>query len=803
MNKKKIHININTRILLYFLFVTILPLAILALSSTILIHFSLSEKSEEELANRIESLQSLYNSVFTGYKNIVNSDSYLYLVGYKKELSKKKIEKALIKIKDYYQLSFITLFDNEFKVIDSISGTNTLILYPLGDYKCEYDQIFEAARQGNIVVSNEILNQKQLKYLALKNKVVLKKEIDKPEQNNYGLLTQIGLIPIFEKNNEMIITPKNIEEINETGKEIDNKEKEDNINQDIESNQPDEVNIQIQQEPIGYLFVGNFLNSNEDLSKIIKDRPNLPVNITQLNYFISSNSKIPFDVSSIEENQNQNKILNTKMFKGEHFLNNQWYRLGARSINNFKNDSIALMIVGIEEDLYRSLKSKNSLLMLQVSILVATGGLVLAFLFTKSITDPISKMREAVKNIESGNLSYELEIPVEDELGDLALSINQMAQVLESKKNEILRYNQILLDQKSKLETIFNYSADGIMTLSEDKKIYSINPVVSKWLNKNLDEIVGKYFYDIIIFESDPARYSEPPEKIEDIKDLNEIYKYYPGAKINNVELEISYSSMKPEGDSITGYVLILRDITKRKETEELRENFIATLTHDLRTPLLASVQTLKYLLKGSYGSLSEDQNYITNQLINSNEGLLRMVNTLLDTFSYESGKQSLVKREINLYKLINECINEMKPLADGKNHNIKFDRSDSSCFVTADKQEIKRVIINILSNAIMHTTENGIIEFDLKTDDSFATLSIMDNGIGLSEKDKERIFNRYSRGGRTLRKIGTGLGLYLSKHIVEAHGGRIWVESKLKEGSVFSFTIPLSITKLDTENNG
>ncbi|EKE03420.1 MAG: two-component sensor histidine kinase [uncultured bacterium] len=231
--------------------------------------------------------------------------------------------------------------------------------------------------------------------------------------------------------------------------------------------------------------------------------------------------------------------------------------------------------------------------------------------------------------------------------------------------------------------------------------------------------------------------------------------------------------------------------LQKRKELEQIRDDLAATLTHDLRVPLLASVQALEQLLKGSYGSLAEKQQFIIDQLIINNKDLLKMVNTILDSYKYEAGKQTLIKRKVNFNKLIDESICEVEPLAIEKNHEVIFMPHCDKIEVIADRQEIKRVIINLLSNAIVYTLDQGKIEIFTQLKDQELIFSVKDNGIGISESSIKNLFQRYSKGSKTLRRIGTGLGLYLSKHIIEAHNGKIWVESVKDQGSTFYFSIP------------
>ncbi|OGI17342.1 MAG: hypothetical protein A2287_10945 [Candidatus Melainabacteria bacterium RIFOXYA12_FULL_32_12] len=232
--------------------------------------------------------------------------------------------------------------------------------------------------------------------------------------------------------------------------------------------------------------------------------------------------------------------------------------------------------------------------------------------------------------------------------------------------------------------------------------------------------------------------------------------------------------------------------LQKRKELEQVRDDLAATLTHDLRVPLLASVQALEQLLKGSYGSVVEKQAFIIKQLISNNKDLLTMVNTILDSYKYEAGKQTLIKRKTNFNKLMDECISDIEPLAIEKNHEITFIPHYDKIEIIVDKQEIKRVIINLLSNAITYTPENGKIEIITESIDKDLIISVKDNGIGIPESSLKDLFQRYSKGSKTLKKIGTGLGLYLSKHIIEAHNGKIWVNSIQDQGSTFYFSIPL-----------
>lgn len=330
-------------------------------------------------------------------------------------------------------------------------------------------------------------------------------------------------------------------------------------------------------------------------------------------------------------------------------------------IKDKNRQDVETYLMTVPGDFFETLETKNGLLILKISLLAALAGISFAYLFSRSITKPLSEITQCAKAIESGDFTRRLDIDSSDEFGYMSQAFNSMAEALQ-----------------------------------------------------------------------------------------------------------------------------------KRHEFEETREDFVATLTHDLKVPLLANVQALEYMLKGSYGELSEKSQYITEQLISNNNDLINMVNTILDTYKYEEGKQTLVKRKINLSKLAEECIKEIDPLCKQKNISLNYSNNAENYELSVDRQEIKRVIMNLLGNAVAYTDQNGNIEANLGSNNNEIIFFVKDTGSGIDENDMKMLFERYSKGSKSLRKIGTGLGLYLSKHIIEAHKGKIWAESQKGQGSVFYFSIPL-----------
>lgn len=236
----------------------------------------------------------------------------------------------------------------------------------------------------------------------------------------------------------------------------------------------------------------------------------------------------------------------------------------------------------------------------------------------------------------------------------------------------------------------------------------------------------------------------------------------------------------------------LINKLTLEQEMNKLRDDFIATLTHDLRTPLLAAIQTLKFFLDGTLGDLNEKQKKFLDTMLNSNKDMLGLVNALLEVYKYESGQLVLCKDKFLINDLIFHTVEELKPLAENKKISIEYKNEETEVF--ADKQELRRVISNLLGNAINHTGENGKITIETKKADENIFVSVKDTGVGIPQEDIPNMFLRFSQGTKNRRSTGTGLGLYLSRQIIEAHNGKISLKSELDKGSTFTFEIPVCV---------
>ena len=387
------------------------------------------------------------------------------------------------------------------------------------------------------------------------------------------------------------------------------------------------------------------------------------------------------------------------------------------------------------------------------------NGIERSYLLSE-LRQKISELEEAKKELEK--YSHNLEQIVEERTADLKQS-------------------------NAKLEGIFNYCADGIVIINEDGIIEQVNPAC--------ETLIGLVGEKLLMTSIDDYLFSKKTFISKELHKLDEsellLREFYIKNPLSNSEtpVEISFARINPD-DDYKRFVGVIRDVTEQKKSDKLRDDFIATLTHDLRTPLLAAIQTLTFFLDGALGELDEKQKLLLSTMQKSNEDLLGLVNALLEVYKYDADKLELTKTNFNIYNLVEQVYNELQPLAQSKEIEFKIECTNKDLTVNADRSEIRRVICNLCGNAINYTQNGGRVVITLKNEGNDLIFSVADNGSGIPQEDIPNMFQRFSQGTSKKRSTGTGLGLYLSRQIIESHGGKIWLESALNKGSEFSFLL-------------
>jgi signal transduction histidine kinase len=246
-------------------------------------------------------------------------------------------------------------------------------------------------------------------------------------------------------------------------------------------------------------------------------------------------------------------------------------------------------------------------------------------------------------------------------------------------------------------------------------------------------------------------------------------------------------------GDRSRGAVVVLRDITKQKELELMKSNFVSIVSHELKTPLHSIMGFVDVILMGKTGELNEIQRDFLETTQDQTKHLQNMINDLLDFSQFESGRINLSLEEISLAELVDEVITRLEPLAGKAGITLRKGTTPDLCFIQADRTRLLQVLTNLVDNAIKFTPAGGRISLDASDNGTQVQIRVSDTGTGIPPGEQKKIFQRFYQidSSSTRAYRGTGLGLAICKYIIEAHQGRIWVESNDPQGSVFCFTVP------------
>ena len=395
------------------------------------------------------------------------------------------------------------------------------------------------------------------------------------------------------------------------------------------------------------------------------------------------------------------------------------------------------------------------------------------------INDYLGTVTNTVNSIRYGDLTTKIEKLEHPTYQNVTDSINRMVETLNDREKMIIEYQTELMRQNKLLESVINSLSDGILIINEQMTILRATPKVTDWFGVKGTNIIGRSILDFIQFDDD---YTINLNRLNS----KEVFIKHTSTKnfiISSIKLTIE--------DNKKRYILIIKDVTTEREIETLKEDFVATLTHDLKVPIVAEANILNFLLDGKFGAINDKQKFALSNMVTSNKELLNLVQIVLDTYKIKDGGIKLRKENILLNAFIEKIISETDVVAAQSHLKINFDKG-RDIKVTADPLQLERVIKNLLNNAIYHSNSSKDIDVKIGEIPRFITISVIDYGQGIPKKDIGMIFNKYYTAAKKFRKIGTGLGLYLSQQIILAHGGEITVESEENVRTEFCIKLPL-----------
>jgi signal transduction histidine kinase len=422
----------------------------------------------------------------------------------------------------------------------------------------------------------------------------------------------------------------------------------------------------------------------------------------------------------------------------------------------------------------KSVTDAMSLLITVVAIILLVG-FSFAYNFPNILTNPIRKLTQAIQEIGQKNYSHRIHIDSKDEFGELARAFNEMAERLEYFENSNLNR---LMFEKSRAEAVINSLKDASIGIDKDNKVLFANEQALQLLGLRADETVGKLTEDVKkrndLFQFLLDNEGKNPFKI--VVDGRE--NYYVKETIDVVQGEASNK------------VIVLKNITSFKELDAAKTDFIATISHELKTPLASSDFSLKLLEDERIGR--QEQKELVTQLKKDNQRMLRILSELLNMSQVEAGKIQLDIQSANPFQIIKNSTNAVYSAAKEKDINIVAETKPGLPNIKADLDKISWVLNNFLTNAIKYAPAGSTITIDCHKIDDLISFSVIDKGPGIDEAYLGRIFERYFQVPARSDKKGSGIGLAICKEFIEAMKGHVWVKSQIGEGSTFGFDIPV-----------
>lgn len=392
------------------------------------------------------------------------------------------------------------------------------------------------------------------------------------------------------------------------------------------------------------------------------------------------------------------------------------------------------------------------------------------------INDYLGMVTNTVNSIRYGNLSTKIEKLEHPTYQNVTDSINRMVETLNDREKMIIEYQAELMRQNKLLESVINSLSDGILIVNEHLQILRATPQISTWFGVKGHDIIGKNILDFLQFTENV--------NLERLNNKDVFIKHTPTNNFIISSIRLSLDDNKKR------YVLIIKDVTNEREIETLKEDFVATLTHDLKVPIVAEANILDFLLSGKFGEINEKQEVALKNMKSSNKELIELVQIVLETYKIKEKGIKLLKENIKLNGFINSIVEDVTPLAAMSGIKVNFNPL-RDIKVTADPMQLQRVIKNLINNAIAHSNTKKDIDIVTGEVPGFITISVIDYGQGIPQKEIKLIFNKYYSAAKKFRKIGTGLGLYLSQQIIRSHGGEITVDSEENVRTEFCIKIP------------
>lgn len=398
---------------------------------------------------------------------------------------------------------------------------------------------------------------------------------------------------------------------------------------------------------------------------------------------------------------------------------------------------------------------------------------ILGYFIANSITGPIRALTKKAKALAKGNFNQSIEVKSKDEIGELGMMFNFLTKEL----RESIEKMDL---ERSKLDTIFNYMAEGVIAIDRNNRLIHANSIAKKILN-----ISEKDFYRVINLKS--INLNNIDYKNEESLRGEEL------TKIANSFYKIKYAPYKSDTFINSGLIIVLQDVDKEHMLDIMRKEFVANVSHELKTPITTIKSYTETLLDSDLDK--DSQRNFLKVIDRENSRMSRIVTDLLYLSNIDYNKDNVSLESIDTYEFIAEAIESQSILIVQKNHKIELNIDMDIKDIYAERNGADQILTNIISNACKYTPENGKIVIDATNKDDLVEIKVSDNGIGIPKEDLPRISERFYRveKGRSRQMGGTGLGLSIASEMIKSFGGSLKIDSVFGEGTIVTLLFKAS----------
>jgi len=407
---------------------------------------------------------------------------------------------------------------------------------------------------------------------------------------------------------------------------------------------------------------------------------------------------------------------------------------------------------------------------------VVTGAIaaLLSLIIGSTIIRPLGALANAARGVARGDLTRRVKPRPAGEIGEVADAFNEMAQSVEGLVDAVS-------EERSRLTAVLDSGSDAVVAVDAEGRVTFANRAVEPLLQRRPQEAVGNPF--VWVMPEDQV-----VQALRDARQTGERRSLVIERPKGHF-LQVSAAPIAGGGDWVA--LVVFHDVTEAKRVEDTRRDFIANVSHELRTPLASIKSVVETLQSGALDDKVVAQDFLSRADAEVDR-LVQMVTELLELSRLESGQAPLARERVDVGQMLGAAVERMLPQAERKGLALTLEVASGLPPIVGDAQRLEQATVNLLDNAIKFTPEGGSVKVSARAADDAVRVEVEDNGVGISAEKLPRIFERFYKVDRARGDRGTGLGLAVVKHTIEAHGGTISARSEEGRGSTFTFTLPV-----------